>query len=68
MLKIIWFAVRIKNLSRSYDMKNILLILLVLVAIAMIALGIINKMPPPALTGIGFIIIAGLFYDKESGS
>jgi hypothetical protein len=39
-------------------MKNILLILLVLVAFAMIYLGYKGGMLPPALTGIGFLLIA----------
>ncbi len=43
-------------------MKNILLLLLVLIAIVMIFLGIKAGILPPTLTGVGFIIIAGLFY------
>lgn len=46
-------------------MKKFLLALLVLIAIAMIILGITAKMLPPALTGIGFIIIAFLFFKKD---
>lgn len=47
-------------------MKNILLILLVLIAIAMIIIGIRASILPPPLTGIGFIIIAWLYYkDKK---
>ncbi|SDE36415.1 hypothetical protein [Ulvibacter litoralis] len=46
-------------------MKNMLLITLVLIAIVMVILGIIGKMLPPALTGIGFIIISILFYKKD---
>ena len=46
-------------------MKNILLIVLVLIAIAMIFLGISSKILPPTLTGIGFIIIAFVLYKKE---
>jgi len=42
-------------------MKNILLIALLIVALVMIILGIKAKMPPPILTGVGFIIIAALF-------
>jgi uncharacterized membrane protein YbaN (DUF454 family) len=41
--------------------QNILLVLLIIVAIAMIAIGIIAKIPAPALTGVGFFIIAYLF-------
>ncbi|WP_339889174.1 hypothetical protein [uncultured Flavobacterium sp.] len=46
-------------------MKKILLALLILIAIAMIIIGISAKMLPPALTGIGFIIITFLFFQKE---
>jgi hypothetical protein len=46
-------------------MKNILLGLLVIIALVMIYLGIKASMLPPALTGVGFIIIAAiLFMDK----
>lgn len=43
-------------------MKNILLILLVIIAIVMIVLGAQASALPPALTGVGFIVIAILFY------
>ena len=46
-------------------MKNLLLILLLLIAVAMIALGVKGGILPPTLTGIGFIIIAVLFYRKN---
>ena len=46
-------------------MKNTLLIVLVLIAIAMVVIGIIAKILPPALTGIGFIIISILFYKRD---
>ena len=46
-------------------MKNSLIIGLVIIAIAMIIIGVTAKMVPPALTGIGFIFIAGLFYQKK---
>ncbi|MDF1517960.1 MAG: hypothetical protein RQ864_00700 [Lutibacter sp.] len=46
-------------------MKNYLIIALLITAIAMIIIGISAKILPPALTGIGFIIIAILFYDKK---
>ncbi|MBE0422359.1 MAG: hypothetical protein IBX66_00300 [Lutibacter sp.] len=46
-------------------MKNYLTIALVIIAIAMIFIGVTAKILPPALTGIGFIIIAILFYDKK---
>ena len=43
-------------------MKNTLLILLALIAIVMIVLGVRASVLPPALTGVGFIVIAVLFY------
>jgi hypothetical protein len=43
-------------------MKNFLLILLVIIAIVMIVLGVRAVALPPALTGVGFIVIAVLFY------
>ena len=46
-------------------MKNGLLIALIIIAVVMIILGIIAKIVPPALTGVGFIIIAILFYKKK---
>ena len=46
-------------------MKNILIVLLIILAIAMIYIGISAKMTPPTLTGVGFIIIALLFYKKN---
>ncbi len=45
-------------------MKNILLILLVLIALIMVFLGISNAILPPVLTGIGFIIIAWFLKKK----
>jgi uncharacterized membrane protein YbaN (DUF454 family) len=47
-------------------MKNVLLILLVLIAIAMIIIGIRVGILPPALTGVGFIIIAWWFYKYKN--
>ena len=46
-------------------MKNILLICLIIIAIAMIYLGVSAEILPPTLTGVGFIVIAALFYDKK---
>ena len=46
-------------------MKNILIILLLIVAGAMIYLGTKAGILPPTLTGVGFIIIAGLFYKSK---
>lgn len=46
-------------------MKNILLIALLLVSLIMIYLGISKSLPPPLFTGIGFIIIAILFWQKK---
>lgn len=46
-------------------MKNLLLILLLIIAVAMIVIGIKKEMLPPVLTGLGFIIIALLFWKRE---
>ena len=49
-------------------MKNVLLILLVIIGLAMIYLGGIKApkfMMPPFLSGVAFLIIAGLFKTKE---
>ena len=46
-------------------MKNILLIALLILAIAMIIIGVSKEIIPPTLTGIGFIIIAALFYERR---
>lgn len=46
-------------------MKNYLIIALMITAIAMIVIGISAKILPPALTGVGFIIIAILFYKSN---
>lgn len=46
-------------------MRNILLILLILIAIAMIFLGVKSGILPPTLTGVGFIIISILLFKKE---
>ncbi|MGM5469111.1 hypothetical protein ACS386_02435 [Flavobacteriaceae bacterium LMO-SS05] len=45
-------------------MKQILLILLVIVAIVMVYLGANMGAKPPIFTGIGFVIIALLFLGK----
>jgi len=46
-------------------MKNSLLIGLIIIAIAMIIIGVLEKIAPPVLTGIGFIIITFLFYKNK---
>jgi small-conductance mechanosensitive channel len=43
-------------------MKNALLILLLLIAIAMIFIAFKGGIPAPGLTGLGFMIIATLLY------
>lgn len=48
-------------------MKNTLLMLLILVALAMIFISVKAGIPAPGLTGLGFIIIAVLFYKKPNG-
>ena len=47
-------------------MKNILLLLLALIALGMIIIGIVASMLPPALTGVGFLIIAALFFSTSN--
>lgn len=42
-----------------------LIVLLLIVAVAMIYLGTKGGILPPTLTGIGFILIAALFYLKN---
>ena len=45
-------------------LSKVLLILLVIIGIAMIVIGIKAKIPAPALTGVGFFIIAYLYNKK----
>lgn len=47
--------------AQCINMKTILLILLIIVALLMIYFGIRGNLLPPILTGLGFIIIAILF-------
>jgi len=44
--------------------QKVLLILLVIIGVVMIYLGVKANMPPPALTGIGFFIIAYILNQK----
>lgn len=54
------------NFKKLQNMiKNFLLIVLLILAIAMLYIGITGKIIPPALTGVGFLVIAYLFYDKK---
>jgi xanthine/uracil/vitamin C permease (AzgA family) len=43
-------------------MKVILTLLLVLIAIVMIYISLNSGIPAPGLTGLGFLIVAALFY------
>jgi hypothetical protein len=43
-------------------MRNILIVLLLVVAIVMLYLGGMKAMIPPMLTGVGFILIAIILY------
>ncbi len=45
--------------------NNLLIILLIFLAGIMIYLGTKGSILPPTLTGVGFIIIAALFYFKD---
>gem|GEM_PF-6180040 len=56
----LWFFVRCALVLRPLSMKNLLLILLVLIAFVMLYLGASKSMIPPALTGVGFLLIAGI--------
>lgn len=46
-------------------MKNILLILLTLIAVVMIILGVNAGALPPVFTGIGFVLIAAILYKYD---
>lgn len=46
-------------------MKNILLILLLIIAVIMIVLGIQSGAVPPLLSGIAFILISLLLYNRR---
>jgi hypothetical protein len=46
-------------------MKNILLIILLVIAAVMIYLGLKADMLPPTLTGLGFIVIVALFFTSK---
>ncbi|WP_169737647.1 hypothetical protein [Thermonema rossianum] len=45
-------------------MRTYLLIFLVIIALAMIGIGIVMKLLPPALTGVGFLVIAYLLHNS----
>lgn len=45
--------------------KKVLLVLLLIIAVAMVLISIKSKILPPALTGLGFVIIAILFYKEK---
>lgn len=45
--------------------RNVLLIILMFTAGFLIYLGVKNLIQPPIWTGVGFIVIAGLFLQKE---
>ncbi len=46
-------------------MTNVLIVLLLIIAIVMIAISISAKIAPPGLTGVGFIAIAIILYQKK---
>ena len=46
------------------QLSKVLLILLIVIGIIMIVMGVKANIKPPILTGIGFFIIAYLFYKK----
>lgn len=45
-------------------MRNALLIILLLIALAMIFIAFKASIPAPGLTGLGFIVIAALLYQN----
>lgn len=47
------------------NLKNILLVLLLIIAVIMIVLGISSGALPPLLSGIAFVLISILFYNKS---
>lgn len=47
-------------------MKNLLLVVLLILAAVMIYLGAKGDMLPPALTGVGFVVIAVLLYYRSA--
>jgi len=54
----IFFSAKNTIIMTQNQKLNLISILLVLIAIAMIVIGIISKILPPPLTGIGFLVIA----------
>jgi hypothetical protein len=42
--------------------KKLLIVILVALGVVMLYLGVVNSMLPPALTGVGFCVIALLFF------
>lgn len=47
------------------SLKNILVLLLLIIAIIMIVLGISSGALPPLLSGIGFVLITILFFYRR---
>jgi len=52
----------------EFIMKNLLLIVLLILAAVMIYLGATGDMLPPALTGVGFVVIAVLLYNGSASN
>tara|TARA_R110001592_G_scaffold194192_2_gene441637 strand:+ start:1100 stop:1309 length:210 start_codon:yes stop_codon:yes gene_type:complete len=61
-----WALAKLRLNFNFLTMKKTLQIILVLIALIMIYLGIANSILPPALTGVGFIVIALLFKLKNN--
>tara|TARA_B100001167_G_C16758277_1_gene299942 strand:+ start:1311 stop:1496 length:186 start_codon:yes stop_codon:yes gene_type:complete len=49
-----------KHPMKKHTLFNLLTVVLILIAIGMIVIGIHMSLPAPALTGVGFLIIAWL--------
>ncbi len=47
-------------------MKNTLLFILIALGVGILTVGIQKHMLPPMITGIGFFVIAGLFYIQNN--
>lgn len=57
-----FFSIFIENETMTRNKKlNLISVLLALTAIAMIVVGVVMKIPAPAITGVGFLLIVWAF-------
>ena len=54
-------GIQTDNENKMKPAKKLFIVVLIVLGIAMLFLGMINSMLPPALTGIGFGVISILF-------